>query len=438
EDVAGSATPACPSNAVSARESAADELISKQVQPGSACVGSGAGARAVTPSGVGAVVGNEVPDGEEQIVNQGGVGQGEGDGTEEDSKRHLSFLFEALEEPALTEVLQKTPSLAQAVSRLLPFLTYGRVHTAQHLAEKFAQAVLWEDVVSDAMMEGVSGEVQQTLLGNPDPSSTLPSPAITRLRRQCFMDAAESMGTGRAVRVVRDSLLQNGFVAQAVDFVVQGVPASAPPPPSSAATAQAATSTSGLSWAAYFERPGLPRALRVLAGLCRGHAGVQGLLAERGLLEKLHWMEGTSTSGEVGLLAEMLLEAVTHDNSVTGAEVKRLRNETRSAKRKLAQARRDRALKSMRIGTSITGVGIAGPALGNSKGDQVDSSSPVNSGRAGGRSTKSSNSGDGGGGRGQVTVTSSAPTWMSEMMGLEEETGLTCMVCHEGYRCKVI
>lgn len=26
---------------------------------------------------------------------------------------------------------------------------------------------------------------------------------------------------------------------------------------------------------------------------------------------------------------------------------------------------------------------------------------------------------------------------MSEMEGLEEETGLTCMVCHEGYKCKV-
>lgn len=31
----------------------------------------------------------------------------------------------------------------------------------------------------------------------------------------------------------------------------------------------------------------------------------------------------------------------------------------------------------------------------------------------------------------------STPAWMSEMMELEEETGLTCMVCHEGYRCKV-
>ncbi|CAN0485916.1 unnamed protein product, partial [Hapterophycus canaliculatus] len=53
-------------------------------------------------------------------------------------------------------------------------------------------------------------------------------------------------------------------------------------------------------WKAYFARPGLPAALKMLAGLCRGHAGAQGLLAKRGLLERLHWMEGTSTSGEVG------------------------------------------------------------------------------------------------------------------------------------------
>lgn len=55
----------------------------------------------------------------------------------------------------------------------------------------------------------------------------------------------------------------------------------------------------GGDWKVYFKRTGLPAALKVLAGLCRGHAGAQGLLSNRGLLEKLHWMEGTSTSGEV-------------------------------------------------------------------------------------------------------------------------------------------
>lgn len=41
------------------------------------------------------------------------------------------------------------------------------------------------------------------------------------------------------------------------------------------------------------------------------------------------------------------------------------------------------------------------------------------------------------GGSSSTSGSSSTPAWMSEMMELEEETGLTCMVCHEGYKCKV-
>ena len=37
-----------------------------------------------------------------------------------------------------------------------------------------------------------------------------------------------------------------------------------------------------------------------------------------------------------------------------------------------------------------------------------------------------------------MSQSSSTPAWMTEMMGLEEETGLTCMVCHEGYKFKVL
>lgn len=75
-------------------------------------------------------------DGTEQ--EQGG-GRGKMNEEGESSIKHLSFLFEALEEPALIDVLGRTPALAQAVSRLLPFLTYGRTAAARLLAAKFAQ-----------------------------------------------------------------------------------------------------------------------------------------------------------------------------------------------------------------------------------------------------------------------------------------------------------
>lgn len=88
-------------------------------------------------------------------------------------------------------------------------------------------------------------------------------------------------------------------------FILQGVP-SVPPQPSGTAAAGGGGSCGGVpsDWKAYFGRVGLPAALKILAGLCRGHPGAQALLGERGLLQPLHWMEGTSTSGEVTFMDE--------------------------------------------------------------------------------------------------------------------------------------
>lgn len=77
-------------------------------------------------------------------------------------------------------------------------------------------------------------------------------------------------------------------------FVLRDAPSV--PPSSSGANGDAGSAG---DWKAYFARPGLPAALKMLAGLCRGHPTAQALLGERGLLKPLHWMEGTSTSGQV-------------------------------------------------------------------------------------------------------------------------------------------
>lgn len=94
-----------------------------------------------------------------------------------------------------------------------------------------------------------------------------------------------------------------------MEFVLQDAPSVAPQISSGPASASGGSSgggSGGGSWKAYFKRPGLPAALKMVAGLCRGHAGAQASLAERGLLERLHWMEGTSTSGEVRERKEFL------------------------------------------------------------------------------------------------------------------------------------
>lgn len=90
-----------------------------------------------------------------------------------------------------------------------------------------------------------------------------------------------------------------GFLESAVAFVLREAPSTPPQVSSVPAGSTAASAVAAVGWAAFFGRPGLPAALKMLSGLSRGHAGAQTLLAERGLLERLHWMEGTSTSGEV-------------------------------------------------------------------------------------------------------------------------------------------
>lgn len=83
-----------------------------------------------------------------------------------------------------------------------------------------------------------------------------------------------------------------------MEFVLHEVPSV---PPSASGASSAGGGGSSGDWKVYFARPGLSAALKMLAGLCRAHALAQTLLSQRGLLEPLHWMEGTSTSGEVGM-----------------------------------------------------------------------------------------------------------------------------------------
>jgi hypothetical protein len=73
---------------------------------------------------------------EEADVSEAAVSETDDD---ENSAQHLTFLFAALEEPALIEALQSTPALGKSISRMLPFLTYRRAAAAQALAAKFME-----------------------------------------------------------------------------------------------------------------------------------------------------------------------------------------------------------------------------------------------------------------------------------------------------------
>ncbi|CAN0001822.1 unnamed protein product, partial [Phaeothamnion confervicola] len=348
----------------------------------------------------------------------GRAGSAESD--EEDSTKHLNFLLDGLEEPALISVLQRTPALTQSVSRLLPFLTYGDRGAARTLAAKFVQVLDWEAVASaevaslapdsdeaaavaaaaaaaDAMDEDGGGNSGGGGCGTD--AANIPAAG---LRRRCFAEAAEGLGGDRTSATVRDCLLETGFLAKTAAFVLRDAPghASGQPPQPAAATGAAAGDTAFSAptaaapaaaapaaalatlaaagrvteeWEEYFRRPALPAALRALTGLCRGHRSSQEALWRGGLLPVLHRAETTSVSGQVGLLAETLLEAVAEGNEPLAAELAALRARTREAKRLRAQQQRERALRAMGVKVPVPGImSVLGGGGSNGGGDGLE------------------------------------------------------------------
>ena len=69
------------------------------------------------------------------------------------------------------------------------------------------------------------------------------------------------------------------------------------------------------SWKSFLVKPSLPIVLRLLEGLSRGHAPTQLLVGES-LIPVLHKLEQVSSEGNIGTLAENLMEALLQNTTV--------------------------------------------------------------------------------------------------------------------------
>jgi hypothetical protein len=113
------------------------------------------------------------------------------------------------------------------------------------------------------------------------------------------------------------------------------------------------------SWKYYFLRSGIKTAIDMLVGLCRGHSGVQALLAnydDGRFLIACHRIESTSDNKSVriylnglGLLAETLLDELKENIAEVAATVDTIRRKTRERKKEIADERRSKALVSMKL-----------------------------------------------------------------------------------------
>ncbi|XP_060527250.1 E3 ubiquitin-protein ligase UBR4 [Cylas formicarius] len=135
----------------------------------------------------------------------------------------------------------------------------------------------------------------------------------------------------------------------------------------------------------FISKPALKYILRFLTGLAHSHENTQLEIAKADTIPIVHRLEQVSSDEHVGSLAENLLEALC-TNPTVAEQIEQVREFTRSEKKRLAMAMREKQLGQLGMRTND---------------------------------------------KGQVTAKS---TILQQMEELGEESGLVCCICREGYK----
>lgn len=136
----------------------------------------------------------------------------------------------------------------------------------------------------------------------------------------------------------------------------------------------------------YISKPALKYILRFLTGLATDHEPTQ-LAVSQFTISIIHRLEQVSSDEHVGSLAENLLEALCTNKRVAEL-IEKARQHTRSEKKRLAMAMRERQLGALGMQTNDKGQVVASGAI------------------------------------------------LQQMEDLGDETGLVCVICREGYKFK--
>jgi hypothetical protein len=310
-----------------------------------------------------------------------------------------------------------------------------------------------------------------------------------------FVHASISLPKNEVCNSLRLALLECGYVERIVTFLLRSIPLEPPPWSTSLWSKEQKLEEEHADgdsrktqrfhdletqWREYINRQGLRTALDMLIGLSKNHVPTQQYLADVKssnssvseatvpFLSACHWLEATSDHtnagihmNRLGLVSETLLDELDESQDSVGVaqKVRALRRTTRERKREIAMARRSKTLNKMnsfgpsagsaastassgsvkegtasttRSSVRETAASILAPVFGlfqNSAASLAASSTATASepsSAVSGLSSKRQKA------KGSDFPSSSKPAWMSEMEGMEDETGLTCAVCQEG------
>ncbi|KAL9261274.1 Auxin transport protein BIG-like protein, partial [Drosera capensis] len=310
-----------------------------------------------------------------KVVQNGLAVASEETGASDQAKKIVLMFLERLSHPSGLKKSSKQQRNTEMVARILPYLTYGEPAAMEALIHHFEPYLLdWLDF----------DRLQKQYEENPK-EEDIAQQAVKQRRFfvENFVRVSESLKTSSCGERLKDIILEKGITGVAVKYIrdtfaVAGMPGY--------------KSTS--EWASGLKLPSIPLILSMLRGLSMGHLPTQRCIESGGILPLLHALEGVSGENEIGAKAENLLDTLSDkeekgDGSL-GEEIRMLRHATREEMRHRALRKREELLQ---------GLGM--------------------------RQEFSSDGGE------RIVVARPNLEGLEDVE--EEEDGLACMVCREGY-----
>ncbi|CAN6479149.1 unnamed protein product [Victoria cruziana] len=293
-------------------------------------------------------------------------------GAGEQEKKIVLLFLERLSHPSGLKKSIKQQRNNEMVARILPYLTYGEQAAMEALILHFHPYLQdWGEV----------DRLQKLHQENPKDESLAREAAEQRLALENFVRVSESLKTSSCGERLKDMILEKGITRVAVRHLKDIF-----------AVAGQTGFKSSSEWANGLKQPSVPLILSMLRGLSRGHFGTQQCIDSEGVLPLLHALEGVPGENEIGVRAENLLDTLSDKEGIgdgfLGEKVCKLRHATRDEMRRRALQKREELLQGLGMRQEFS-----------EGGKRIVVAQPVIEG----------------------------------LEDVEEEEGLACMVCREGY-----
>lgn len=299
-------------------------------------------------------------------------------GAGEQAKKIVLLFLERLSHPSGLRKSNKQQRNTEMVARILPYLTYGEPAAMEALVQHFEPCLQnWREF----------DRLQKLYEDNMNDETIAQQASKQKYTLENFVRVSESLKTSSCGERLKDIILEKGITGAAISHLKETF----------AFTGQVGFKST-VEWTSGLKLPSIPLILSMLRGLSMGHLATQKCIDEGGILPLLHALEGVAGENEIGARAENLLDTLSDKegkgDGFLAQKVHQLRHATKDEMRRRALRKRAELLQGLGMHQELSSDG----------GERIVVARPILEGL--------------------------------EDVEDEEEEGLACMVCREGYRLR--